>query len=101
MSGRSTGRQPLEPESRRAARDAPRQVSVLAVPALLGALVLCAVSGYILGPLALLVLGLVVAGALTAVVRWPEHREAAVAAVIGGALGLGGVMVIALLHYLG
>lgn len=79
----------------------PPRVSVLAIPLFLGALLVCAVASYLLGPLALIVVALVVVGALTLAIREPAHREASVAAVAGALIGFVGVMLIALLHYMG
>lgn len=76
----------------------PAHVSALAVPLLLGCLVLCAIASYLLGPWGLIVLAAVIAGAMSFAIRRPGHRDAAVAAVLGGLIGSGGVLLLALLR---
>lgn len=74
---------------------------MLTIPLFLGSLALCAVCTYLLGPWAAGAVGAVGIGAIQLAIHHPAHREAAVSTVGGALVGFGGVMLIALLHYLG
>lgn len=96
--------------SRAAARDPrghtpegrePVRVSPLAVPLFLGSLLVCALCSYLLGPIGLISLALVLVGALSLAIRLPQHRDAALGAVLGGVIGTGGVLLLALLYIIG
>lgn len=91
MSPDPRGRRAPEPEP-----GAPVEVSPLTVPGLLGGIVLGFLAGYFFLGWGAFVLLLVVLGALGAVLRGSEHREAAFALVLGTALGYGGVILLAL-----
>lgn len=79
----------------------PVRVSPLAVPFLFLALVTTAVLTFAVGPWAGIWLLAVVLAAFALAMARPTQREASVAAVLGGALGFGGVMLLAVLHGFG
>ncbi len=77
------------------------RVSPLTVPCLFLALVTTAGLAFAVGPWAGIWLAVVVAGALALAVARPSQREVSVAAALGGVLGFGGVMLLAVLHGFG